>query len=180
MEHPIYIIVGLEDGKVRVLHCKNNKSQTMFGAETMAVSLAGNSRGTGVISGHDDGSIVRFYFSEEAGEPSGRLLQHSTAPLALAWAQYGIAAAGCDKKVYFYDSHGRMLRLFDYSRDDLEKEFTVACASFNGQAVAVGSFDKMRIFSFSPRQNTWNEAVTKEIPNLYTITNMSWRRDGSR
>ena len=174
------IVCGLEDGRVRALHCKNNKSTNLYGTESMVISLASNSRGTGVISGHDDGSIIRFYIIEENGEPSGRLLQHSVPPSALAWSSGGIVAAGCDRKVNFYDSQGRLQRSFDYSRDDNEREFLVATCSSNGQAVAIGSFDRIRIFTWSPRQNSWSESLAKEIPNLYSVTALSWRKDGSR
>lgn len=76
---------------------------------------------------------------------------------------------------------GRQSRLFDYSRDDDdEHEFTVAASSSNGQAVAIGSFDRVRIFTWSPRQNAWNELAAKEISKFYTVTALSWRRDGSR
>lgn len=98
------IIAGFEDGKVRALNCKTNKSQNLYGSDNMVVSLASNSRGTGFISGHDDGSVVRFYIADEPGQPSGRLFQHTTAPVALAWPQGEIVAAGCDKKIIFYDS----------------------------------------------------------------------------
>lgn len=98
------IIAGLEDGKVRALNCKTNKSQNLYGADHMVVSLAQNSRGTGFISGHDDGSVVRFFISDEPGQPSGRLFQHQTSPVALAWPHGEIVAAGCDRKIAFYDS----------------------------------------------------------------------------
>lgn len=76
---------------------------------------------------------------------------------------------------------GRQSRLFDYSRDDDgEKEFTVAATSSNSQAVAIGSFDKVRIFTWSPRQTAWNELAAKEINKFYTVTAISWRRDGAR
>lgn len=175
------IIAGLEDGRVRALHCKNNKSQNLYGTESMVISLASNARGTGVISGHDDGSVIRFYIVDENSEPSGRIFQHSVPAYALAWSNGGgIVAAGCDKKVNFYDSQGRLSRSFDYSRDDTEREFMIATCSPNGQSVAVGSFDRVRIFTWSPRQNAWNEALCKDIANLYSITALAWRKDGAR
>lgn len=71
----------------------------------MVVSLASNERGTGFICGHDDGSIIRFYISEESGtQVSGRIIQHQTTPIALAWANGYIIAAGCDRRILFYDS----------------------------------------------------------------------------
>lgn len=174
------IIAGLEDGKVRALHCKNNKSQTLYGTESMTIALSSNSRGTGFLSGHEDGSVIRFYIVEEPGEPSGKLFQHTTAPYALAWMQTGILAAGCDKKIHFYDYQGRLARVFDYSRDDNEREFMTATCSPNGQSVLIGSYDRIRMFTWSPRQNTWSETVNKEIKHLYSVTTIAWRRDGAK
>ena len=75
---------------------------------------------------------------------------------------------------------GRILQNFDYTRDDDEKEFTVAICSPSGQSVVVGSFNRLRVFNWSPRKGSWDESKIKEIPNLYTITSMAWKRDGSR
>lgn len=36
------------------------------------------------------------------------------------------------------------------------------------------------MFNWSPRKGSWDESKAKEIPNLYTITAMAWKRDGSR
>jgi len=75
---------------------------------------------------------------------------------------------------------GRNLQNFDYSKDDDEKEFTVAVASPSGQSVVVGSYDRLRVFNWSPRRGAWEESKPKEISNLYTISSLSWKRDGSR
>ena len=75
---------------------------------------------------------------------------------------------------------GRVLQNFDYSKDDDEKEFTVAIASPSGQSVVVGSYDRLRVFNWSPRRGAWEESKPKEINNLYTISSLSWKRDGSR
>lgn len=96
-------ISGLEDGKVRALNCKTNRSQNLYAAEHTVVSLASNVRGTGFVSGHEDGSVIRFFIVDEPKFPSGRLFQHTSSPLALAWAQNDIVAAGCDRKVIFYN-----------------------------------------------------------------------------
>lgn len=71
----------------------------------MVVSLSANERGTGFICGHDDGSIIRYFISEESGaQVSGRIIQHQTSPVALAWANGYIIAAGCDRRIFIYDS----------------------------------------------------------------------------
>lgn len=129
------------------------------------VSLAPNSRGTGFLSGHADGNIIRynsfpklrssvkkyiifrFYVNDEGSEGSegqGRVVVHPVPPYALAWPQGQILAAGCDKRVLIYNAQGKLVKHYDYSRDDTEKEFTVACCSPSGQV-----FSSHTILKFS-------------------------------
>lgn len=98
---------GCEDGKVLALNPKSNKSQQLYGTEYVAISLAANEQGTGFLCGHDDGTIMRFYVSNTDDIPSGKIVQHHSSPVALAWANGFIVAAGCDKKIAFYDSKVR-------------------------------------------------------------------------
>lgn len=137
------IIAGLEDGKVRGLNCKTNKSQNLYGAEHMVVSLAQNSRGSGFISGHNDGSVVRFFISDEPGQLSGRLFQHSTAPVALAWPQQGeIVAAGCDRKISFYDqqvTYGFSNESVRFNANLLFRVVKLVCLIIQGMIMNVNS-----------------------------------------
>ena len=41
-------------------------------------------------------------------------------------------------------------------------------------------FNRLRIFNWSPRKGLFEEAEPKEIPNLYTVTAMAWKKDGSK
>lgn len=62
--------------------------------------------GQGIISGHADGSIVRYYFDDEGtGLPQGVVCRHSCPPYALAWGQ-SIVAGGCDCRVVMYGMNG--------------------------------------------------------------------------
>ncbi|XP_070555163.1 intraflagellar transport protein 172 homolog [Ptychodera flava] len=175
------IVFGLADGKVRVANVKTNKSSTVYGTESYVVSLAHNVSGKGILSGHADGSIVRYFFEDEGtGESQGKIANHSCPPYALSWAGNSIVAAGCDKRIIVYGKEGRIVQQFDFTRDPEEHEFTVAANSPSGQSVVVGSYNRLRVFNWGPRRGMWEEAKMKEIPNLYTITALSWKKDGSR
>lgn len=39
---------------------------------------------------------------------------------------------------------------------------------------------RLRVFNWAPRRGVWDEAKPKEILNLYTITSLAWKKDGSR
>ncbi|XP_033198470.2 intraflagellar transport protein Oseg2 isoform X1 [Bombus vancouverensis nearcticus] len=174
------IIVGLVDGKVRIALVKTQKAQTLYTADSTTIALASNVRGTGFLSSHADGSIIKYHLTADGNhEPSGRICTHTVPAYALAWTQSHILAAGCDRRVSFYDSRGKLVKNFDYSREN-EKEIAVACCSPSGQSVAIGSWDKIRILDWSPRRSIWEEANTRSLPNFYTVTAISWRRDGSR
>jgi intraflagellar transport protein 172 len=175
------IIVGLADGKVRAAHTKTNKANTLYNTDSYVVSLAVNNDGTGFLSGHADGSIVRWYIADDQNaKPQGKVVVHSIPPYALAWPSSHIAVAGSDKKIVFYTPEGTMSQQFDYFRDATEKEFTVMCCSPSGQALCVGSYDRIRVYSWSSRKNLWEENASKEIKYLYSITALGWKKDGSR
>lgn len=175
------IVFGLAEGKIRLANTKANKSSTIYGTDSYVVSLASNVSGKGILSGHADGTVVRYFFDDEgAGESQGKVLVHPCPPYSLAWGGSSIMVAGCDKKVLAYSREGRVLQTFDYSRDRSEKEFTVAASSPSGQAVVIGSYDRLRVFNWAPRRGMWEEATPKDIPNLYTITALAWKKDGTR
>nr|XP_025046158.1 intraflagellar transport protein 172 homolog [Pelodiscus sinensis] len=175
------IVFGLAEGKVRLANTKTNKSSTIYGTDSFVVSLTSNVSGKGVLSGHADGTIVRYFFDDEgSGESQGKLVTHPCPPYALTWASNSIIAAGCDKKIVAYGKEGHIIQTFDYSRDPTEKEFTTAATSPGGQSVVIGSYDRLRVLNWSPRRSAWEEARPKEIAHLYTITALAWKRDGSR
>lgn len=175
------IIFGLADGKVRSANTKSNKSATVYNTDSYVVSLACNPSGKGILSGHADGSIIRYFFDDEgSGDSQGKICTHPSPPYALAFSQNAIVAAGCDKRIIAYGRDGRSFQHFDYSREDDEHEFTVAVCSPSGQSVVIGSFDKLRVLNWSPRRQMWDEPKLKEIPHLYTVTGLAWKRDGAR
>lgn len=101
-------------------------------------------------------------------------------PYALCWTSNHLVAAGCDKKIILYSHEGVVFQQFDYFNDATEKEFTVMCCSPSGQAFAVGSFDRIRVYSWVARKNLWEENKAKEIEHLYSVTTIGWKKDGSR
>ncbi|CAH8607286.1 unnamed protein product [Heterobilharzia americana] len=175
------IICGLADGKVRAANARTNKSSTVYNSESYVVSIAMNVSGKGFISGHADGRIIRYFFDDEgSGDTQGKFTVHPTAPYALAWAGSTVLAAGCDKRIYVYNREGKVVQQFDYSRDDTEKEFVVASCNPSGHAVAFGSFNRIRVLLWSPYKGGWDECQPKEIENIYTITAIAWKQDGSK
>lgn len=96
------VVFGLSDGKVKLGLLKANKTYSMYQHpdSSCVVSLAANSSGTAVISGHADGSVYRFTFPETEGQAPtyAKLLQHSCSPTALAWGDT-ICVTGSDSKV---------------------------------------------------------------------------------
>ncbi|CAB3377061.1 Hypothetical predicted protein [Cloeon dipterum] len=176
-----FLVCALYDGKIRECVLKANKARTLYAGNSMAVALAPNTRGTGFLSGHLDGTIARYYMTEDAYmEQQGRIAQHPVPPYALVWPNTGhVVAAGCDKRVVVYERDGQVAQAFDFSRDPHEREFTVACNAPSGQAAAFGSYDKIQVLYWDLRKNEW-AYETKEIKNLYSVSAITWRRDGSK
>ena len=55
------------------------------------------------------------------------------------------------------------------SRHLIKLSHRVRARSFEFQALCVGSFDRIRVFSWSGRKNLWEENAAKEIKYLYRL-----------
>eukprot|EP00672_Neobodo_designis_P025471 CAMPEP_0174835280 /NCGR_PEP_ID=MMETSP1114-20130205/5324_1 /TAXON_ID=312471 /ORGANISM="Neobodo designis, Strain CCAP 1951/1" /LENGTH=1775 /DNA_ID=CAMNT_0016069225 /DNA_START=364 /DNA_END=5691 /DNA_ORIENTATION=+ len=173
------LVFGTTDGKVKV-GLRTNKSHTLYGIDSPVVSLAYNPDSTAIISGHQDGSILRYAIDEEiAGRTSAaRLVTHSVAPTVLAWGE-AIGAAGNDCKITFYDKTGRTQQQFDYPLAE-DKEATVGHFNPSGQTLAVGVWNKLRLFNYNARSRKWEEGLVYPLQNALAITTLAWKCDGSR
>ncbi|KAL0586022.1 hypothetical protein ABG067_004345 [Albugo candida] len=178
--HPNEVIFGLADGKVRVGQLRSNKTATLYSTGYYTVALSTNVEGNGAVSAHADHSIYRFLFDDVAGGGAShiKIITHTCIPYALAWGSH-IIAAGSDRKVVFYDKEGDKIQGFDYSTDDACGEFTVSVVNPTGDAVVVGNFNCFYTFSQS-KSHVWDLVSIKHIENLYTITSLAWKNDGSR
>lgn len=182
-QHPNDVIFGLAEGKVRVGQLKTNKAQTLYPTESFVVSMCAGPDGNSFLTGHLDGTIYKFTFETEAApRPSTMKFASvpSTVPYALAWGYAGIVASGNDRVVRFWDLDGRQGQTFDYGTDSKIKEFTVAAFNPSGESVVLGNFNRFFVYAWHPKNREWSEVVQKEVPNLYSVTALSWRADGSR
>ncbi|KAF5830572.1 intraflagellar protein IFT172 [Dunaliella salina] len=180
------VVFGLADGKVKLGQVRPGmvKSYTLYThpENSYVVSLCTSLNGLAVVCGHMDGSIYRFTFPQEeggAGMSSTQVVVHPAVPYALGWGQC-IATAGNDNKVVFYDTNGRTLQMFDYSGDDGVREFTACAFNPSGDAVVFGTYNRFYVYVHNASRNTWEQATMKHIENLYSITALSWKPDGSK
>lgn len=178
--HPNEIVFGLADGKVKVGQLRSNKPATLYSSGAYVATLCSNAEGTAVLSAHYDGAIYRFVFDDISGGPTHtKLAIHTCVPYALSWGE-SIVAAGNDRKVSFYDKDGGLERTFDYSADANCGEFTCSVVNPTGEAVVVGNFNSFYTFSFQAKTETWECVGVKSIPNLYSVSALAWKADGSR
>ncbi len=180
-DRPNEVVFGLAEGKVKIGQLRSNKAATLYGNESYVVSLAQNVEGTAIISGHVDGSIIRYFFQDErgTGPTQQKLFQHSSVPTALAWGK-SIVAAGADQRVVFYDSEGGQCGQFDYDGKEDVKEFSVACSNPTGECVVLGNFNSFYVFNYSAKKNAWEQVGVKHINSYYTVSALAFKSDGSR
>lgn len=177
---PSGVVFGLADGKVRLGNLKTNKAATLYQTDSPVISATSSLDGAAIATGHLDGRINRFFFDDAvSGATQGQFAVHRCPPYALSWADT-IVAAGNDRIVIFYDTEGRVMQEFDYSRDDDEQELTVAEYSPSRQSLVVGSFNRFHVYNFNVIQGGWEEAPLKTIDNFYTVTTLCWKPDGSK
>jgi len=182
-KHPNEVVFGLGEGRVKVGQLKSNKAATLYSTDQFVVAMCAGPDGNSVLWGHLDGAVYRFQFETDQN-PRPVTTKFASVPqcvpYALAWGFAGVVAAGNDRCVRFWDREGKEGQTIEYSSDPKIREFT--CAAFNpsGESVVLGNFNCFLVYAWHPKNGEWNEVVRREVPNLYTVTALGWRADGSR
>ncbi|BBM98035.1 intraflagellar transport protein 172 [Marchantia polymorpha subsp. ruderalis] len=179
-QHEIWF--GLTDGKVKVGQLRSNRTATAYahGTGSAVVSLASSPDGSTCLAGHLDGSIYRLTTENGATSISAvKFANFGDIPTVLAWGK-SVVAAGPDCKVIFYSTNGDILQKFDYSNDQNTHEFVLARFNPGGDTVVFGSYDGFHIFSESAQPGSWEGLGDIHVENLYSISAMEWKPDGSQ
>mmetsp|Transcript_29270 Transcript_29270/g.93818 ORF Transcript_29270/g.93818 Transcript_29270/m.93818 type:complete len:1764 (-) Transcript_29270:152-5443(-) len=174
------VVFGLADGKVLKGTLRSNKSAEVYDQHAFTTAISSSPDGKGIVSAHLDGTIYRMFYDDSVGgRVMGKIAHHPCVPYALAWGQ-AICCAGNDGQVVFYDADGGLERTFDYRADERCREFT--CAAFNptGESVVVGNYNRFYTFTMNSKTDTWEETGVKDVENMYTVTALGWKKDGSR
>ena len=77
-----------------------------------------------------------------------------------------------------------MIKTFAYGQnnEDSEEVGEFMCAVFNpsGDTAVIGNFNSFYVYNWNGNQNVWKEVDVKRIKNLYHVTALAWKPDGSR
>ncbi|CAD5234656.1 unnamed protein product [Bursaphelenchus xylophilus] len=170
------LIVGLANGRIRNASVGSNKCSTLYKTDVFTISLSVHPNKKSFVSGHLDGSIILFSFESKV---QTKIVVHSTAPYCLLRSNFGILAAGSDRRIVSYSDQGRMIQQYDYNKDNDEKEFTTAVIDPSGLNAVFGSFNKLRLMSWNPKRGAWDEGSVLVVQNMYSVSALAWRPDGS-
>lgn len=172
------IVYGLAEGKVKIGQMKTYKPATLYQTDSYVTALCCNPTGNAVVSAHLDGSIYTFWFdSIERG--AHIIARHQSVPFALAWGG-SIVVAGNDCQITFYDEDGGEEHTFDHSQNPECREFTSACTNPTGDAVALGNFNSLYIYTRNKDTMGWEEKSVTRVDNMYSVTAMDWKPDGDK
>eukprot|EP01038_Epipyxis_sp_PR26KG_P006699 gene6699-9188_t len=181
LKRPNELVYGLAEGKVKIGQMKTHKPQTLYQTESYVTTMACNTAGDAVVSAHLDGSIYVFWF-DNGDRGAHMIARHSCVPFALAWGS-SIVVAGNNNQVIFYDEDGGEEQAFDMSDNPDCREFTSASSSPTGDAVVLGNFNSLFIFTRNKDTMTWEHDEKKgitRVENMYTVTAMDWKPDGDK
>jgi intraflagellar transport protein 172 len=173
------LVYALSEGKVKVGQLNSNKGATLYKHESCVVAMDASPEGTAVVVAHLDGTIFHFDFANIAAGHRV-LVTHPSPPSSIAYGD-SIAIAGADRQITFYHREGgNVERIFDYSEEEDCQDFECAVRNPTGQSVVFGNYNKFYVFSKDPQADRWDETSVKEVENMYSVTALGWRADGSR
>lgn len=152
-----------------------SKGSTLYNSGSYVVAAAAAPDGHSVATAHLDGSVFAFAFGDDGNISSPvRICQHPSVPACLAWGEH-IAVASPDRKLFFYDpANGSVVQRFDYSRDDDATAAASIAMSPNGASLVVGSVDRVQVYNYQSRRQTWDETPAKAFEGLHTGRGSPW------
>lgn len=172
------IVYGLAEGKVKIGQMKTHKPATLYQTDSYVTAMSCNSEGNAVVSAHLDGSIYVFYF-DNPDRGAHMIARHSCVPFALAWGN-SIVAAGNNGQIIFYDEDGAEEQSFDMSDNPECKEFTSASFNPTGDAIVLGNYNSLYIFTRNKDSMSWEDKGITKVENMYSVTAMDWKPDGDK
>ena len=177
---PYECVFGLAEGKVKIGQLRSNKAATLYTHPQGAavVSIAGSKEGDAIIAGHADGSM--YIFSFEGQNPVVQLFaNHPVAPVALSWGK-SICAAGGDGQALLYNPQtGDVESTFDHRKADRTRDYTQAAFNPSGDCVVLGAYNTLQVLLYNHQRGVWEDAGHKKIQNLYSVSALEWKPDGS-
>jgi intraflagellar transport protein 172 len=178
---PTEIVFGCADGKMRVGN-SSNKTVTLYDQSSYIVACASSPDGQSFVSASADGKILRYTFPTSEGRQAitAEVARVNFVPYCIGWGNH-IVVSGNVPQVKFFDiSGGNALKTFDYSSNENIKEFSSCSFSPSGETVVLGNFNRFIIYAYNANKNVWEEAGQTVVENLYAVTALRWKSDGSR
>lgn len=177
LRSPNELYFGLAEGKVKIGQMKTHKALTLYQTESYVTAMSANPTGNAIVCAHLDGSIYTFWL--ENPDRGARLIaRHNCPPFALSWGK-SIVVAGNNRIVTFYDEDGGEEASFNYVKEPKCREFTTAVSNPTGDSVVLGNFDSMYVYSYNKLTESWEEKCITRVENMYSVTAMDWKTDGS-
>jgi intraflagellar transport protein 172 len=177
-KRPNEIVYGLAEGKVKIGQMKTHKPSTLYQTESYVTAMCSNTAGNAVVSAHLDGSVYVFWF-DNAERGAHMIIRHPSVPFALAWGT-SIVVGGNGGQVVFYDADGGEEQTFDMSDNPDCREFTVASTNPTGDAMVLGNFNSLYIYTRNKDNMVWEDKGICKVENMYTVTAMDWKPDGDK
>lgn len=172
------IVYGLAEGKVKIGQMKTHKPATLYQTESYVTAMCTNPSGNAIVTAHLDGSLYTYWF-DSIDRSAHVIARHSCVPFALAWGA-SIVVAGNDSQVTFYDEDGGEEHTFNHSNDPDCHEFTAASSNPSGDAVVVGNFNSLYIYTRNKDTMGWEEHGQTKVENMYSVTALDWKSDGDK
>jgi intraflagellar transport protein 172 len=82
-----------------------------------------------------------------------------------------------EKKIMIHNETGDIMQTFDYSDDQLIRDFSICKINTNYDLIAVGNYNKLFIYGYNNKQNIWEESCVVEIQNYFSFTALCWKQD---
>ena len=170
------LFFGVADGKVKRAVLKNNTAHALYSTGSFVIAMSYNYNNTCILSSHMDNSIFCYNLEKNS---SIKICETQTISYCLSFLLHGntFMTSSLEKKIMMHNENGEVMQTFDYSDDQLLKDFSICKINTNYDLIAVGNYNKLFIYGYNNKQNIWEESCKLEIQNYFSFTALCWKQD---
>ena len=176
--HPMGIIFGSVDGKVRMIQ-NNNRMVNLMTSNSMVINIS--ICGDELLAGFISGSVILTTIGSR--DPSRQLTVNPVPPFGLALTQNGFAAiGGCDGKLTLINTKSSNDSSVTKSKQSIElgSDISYASAAPSSNVIIVSIMDRMIVLNFDTNSHSWKQLNNIELEGGHLITCIQWSRDGTK
>lgn len=132
------------------------------------------------MSVHADGAIYSYALQSTSVKLGTKIATSQSPPTCATFTGEYVFVGDCGLGITIYHRTDKKLQQFPGDESDEATALSAATCAPTERTVVVAAANRLRVFTFATQKGLWDESHSVVIKNLYSISTLAWKPDGTR